>query len=514
MQSALAPVDVSELLVVTALASDLSKGLPPRQSLSTCLLAHGLASRAGLSAEDDQVVHDVALLRFAGCTATAAEMGAALGDEIALSAAFATVDGRNIKQALGTAVRELNQDERTWQRLGHLAHFVGQGQAVVRQHEIASCEVAQLLADRFALTPRTVTALGQVFERWDGRGNPGRSRGVDVDVAVRVVQVAFVAELLLRAGGPAGAREVLTQRAGGVLDPALVAVFCTNADDLAEWAVDPDVKAVIESDQARGRGLSPAAGDRAIAAVGALADMKSPWLRGHSDGVARLAHAGAINAGFSDDDAAVVRRAGWLHDVGRAGVSSLVWNAERPLRAGEWEEVRLHAYHGERVLSAVPSFAAYGEVAGRHHERMDGSGYHRGADGQQLDKAAALLAAADVAHSMAERRPHRPPLTPPDRQAQLRAEVDAGRLAEWAVDAVLGVRTLESVASDPRLTQRETEVLALVARGHTNRAVGRALGISPKTVNTHLEHVYTKLGVTSRAAAAYHAVAQGLLTHA
>lgn len=61
------------------------------------------------------------------------------------------------------------------------------------------------------------------------------------------------------------------------------------------------------------------------------------------------------------------------------------------------------------------------------------------------------------------------------------------------------------------LTDRETEVLALVADGLTNRAVARKLGISEATVKTHLAHIYTKLGVLDRAAAVREAWERGLV---
>jgi len=60
-------------------------------------------------------------------------------------------------------------------------------------------------------------------------------------------------------------------------------------------------------------------------------------------------------------------------------------------------------------------------------------------------------------------------------------------------------------------TERELEVLALVARGLTNRAVGRRLAISEATVKTHLVHVFAKLGVADRTAAVTAALERGLI---
>src|SRR4029453_8746722 len=60
------------------------------------------------------------------------------------------------------------------------------------------------------------------------------------------------------------------------------------------------------------------------------------------------------------------------------------------------------------------------------------------------------------------------------------------------------------------LTERELDVLRLVARGKSMKEIGRALGISPKTVDNHLQHVYPKIAVKTRAGATLFAIEHGL----
>jgi DNA-binding CsgD family transcriptional regulator len=156
-----------------------------------------------------------------------------------------------------------------------------------------------------------------------------------------------------------------------------------------------------------------------------------------------------------------------------------------------------------------------GLLAATHHERMDGSGYHRAVDGVMLSTPSRLLAAADAYHAMTQPRSHRGPLTEEDAGRELRAERDAGRLDPVAVDAVLeaaGHAPTTSRAGGPAgLTAREAEVLSLLALGLPNKGIARELGISPKTVGNHVEHVYAKLGVSSRASATLHAIEHGLV---
>jgi HD-GYP domain-containing protein (c-di-GMP phosphodiesterase class II) len=246
--------------------------------------------------------------------------------------------------------------------------------------------------------------------------------------------------------------------------------------------------------------------------MGSFADLISPYLAGHSTGVAELAATAARRCRVDDAGVAAVRRAALVHDLGRVAVDVRIWQTRAPLSADEWEHVRLHAYHSERVLARSEFLAAYARVAGAHHERLDGSGYHRAATGAELGLPARLLAAADAYHAMTEPRPHRDPL-PPDRAAEvLGEEASAGRLDADAVTAVVeaaGQRAprLERPAG---LTEREAEVLRLLARGLQTKQVARALGISTKTADRHVQNAYRKIGVSSRAAATLFAMEHGL----
>jgi DNA-binding CsgD family transcriptional regulator len=211
----------------------------------------------------------------------------------------------------------------------------------------------------------------------------------------------------------------------------------------------------------------------------------------------------------------LIRRAASVHDTGRAGVPAFIWEKPGPLSAAEHERMRFHAYLVERMFSRPAPLARIGLLAAAHHERVDGSGYHRGLSGALVAAPARVLAAADALHAMAQPRPHRPALDPDQAAKELRADAESGRLDPLAVDAVLtaaGQPARRVRAGGPeRLTARETQVLGLLAQGLANKQIARQLSISPKTVGNHIEHVYIKLGVSSRAAAALQAMRSGLV---
>jgi HD-GYP domain-containing protein (c-di-GMP phosphodiesterase class II) len=260
--------------------------------------------------------------------------------------------------------------------------------------------------------------------------------------------------------------------------------------------------------------IGPGTLDAALAAFADFADLKSPWIRGHSRRVASLAEEAGRHAGLHDAACDDLRRAGLVHDLGRVAVPNGVWDKPGPLATSEWEQVRLHPYHTERILDRCRPLASVVEPASSHHERIDGSGYHRSLPGDALSRSARILAAADVLAALTADRPHRPAYAGDEAARMLEAEAGR-RLDPDAVGCVLaatGRRDAPTPARWPAgLTDREAQVLRLISRGRSNREVARELFIAPKTVGRHVENLYRKIGVSSRAAAAVFAMEHGLL---
>jgi DNA-binding CsgD family transcriptional regulator len=204
---------------------------------------------------------------------------------------------------------------------------------------------------------------------------------------------------------------------------------------------------------------------------------------------------------MSADDTRTIRRASLVHGLGRLGVSNAIWDKRGPLGAGEWERVRMHPYLTERMLHQSQTLAPYAAIAVQHRERLDGSGYPRGLAGAAVSRPARIVGAADAYQAMREPRPYRSQRPADEAAAELRAEVGAGRLDSEAVEAVLaaaGHRVVRRREGPAGLTPREVEVLRLLARGMSNREIAARLVISPKTVGNHVEHIYGKIGASTR----------------
>ena len=506
---------LSDLLAALSVTTDLGMGQQPEKAIRSCLVATGLGRALGLPDEQVRVVYHASLLRHLGCTATASlEAGWFGGDERASRRAFEPADFGNRREMLtltlgvgrGSGPRRPLMLGRAV--VGNLRHG--------RDISASICEAGVLLAGRLRLGAPVAEAISQQFERWDGSGGPHGLAGEEIALAARLSEVATQALLFHQAGGVDAAVSMVRDRSGSWFDPAVVEAFQRYGGELlrANDVVDP-WQAVLEAEPAPVRRIRPGELDRVAQAFADMVDLKSAYTLEHSKRTAELAAIAGRAMGLGDSDVVDLRRAALLHDLGRVGVSSGVWDKRGALTRSEREQVRLHPYHTERILACSPVLAPLGRIAGLHHERLDGSGYHHGLAAAAIPLPARVLAAADTFQTLTQDRPHRAAQTPAQAAERLTEEARAGRLDHECVRAVV-----EAAGQTPGpargtwpggLTDREVEVLRLVARGLSNKEVAQTLVISRRTAEHHVQHLYAKIGVSTRAAAALYAMEHDLL---
>lgn len=492
-------------------------GQPPEDAIRSCLLATNLARRMELGESEVRDVYYATLLQHVGCTAYAHETAALFGgDDVAVRSGGARIDFANPKEALSFSLFEIGKGAAPLVRARAVISAIGKGGRFGEELARSNCEVAVHMARRLGLGAAVQRGLNEIHERWDGKGNPRQLSGDDIALPARFAQVASQGVIFERLGGPELAVEMIGRRAGTALDPSVAGAFLRRGRELiAEIASTDASVAVMETEPEPCRRIAEPGLDEAARAFADMVDLKSPFMHGHSAGVAKLAEEAATNLGLARDEVVSVRRAGFLHDLGRVGVPNGVWEKPGPLSASEWEQVRLHPYHSERILSCSSALAPLAPLAGMHHERQDGSGYHRQATAAMIPTGARLLAAADAYQAMTQERPHRPALTPDAAAGQLNAEAARGLLDSEVVRAILEVAGHEPartrISWPAGLSDREVQVLRHLARGRSNREVARLLWISPKTAGHHVQHIYAKIGVSTRAAAAMFAMEHDLI---
>jgi HD-GYP domain-containing protein (c-di-GMP phosphodiesterase class II) len=506
-------VRTAELITALCLATDLGMGFPFEHGMHRTLVAMRLANELGVDREAVSDTYYACLLAHAGCTTEAHVAADVFGGSLTTS--FGPVMYGSQLDVLGGLLRALPDPESP--ALFRAAQAARRFPRMVREQRpalTAVCEVAGMLADRVGAPPSVPVLLDHLTERWDGKGPLRRAKGAEIPLPMRIVHVATDAALQQLLGGNEHAVRLVRERGGHAFDPDVATCLVDNAAGIL--ALEDGVSAldeVLALEPHPPRILEGDALDGALVAMANFADLISPSLAGHSTGVAELAAAAARGCGVDASGVEAIWRAGLLHDLGRVAVDPRVWQKAGPLTADEWEQVRLHPYQTERVLSRSPFLSTFSPIAGAHHERLDGSGYHRGAAGPELGFPARVLAVADAYHAMTEARPYREAHSAERAAETLVEEAGSGRLDADAVAAVLEAagQRAPRLERPSGLTEREAEVIAMLARGLQTKQVAQALGISAKTADRHVQNAYRKLGVSTRAAATLFAMEHGLI---
>jgi HD-GYP domain-containing protein (c-di-GMP phosphodiesterase class II) len=504
----------AELLAALSVAVDLGLGQPAEHMLRSAVIATRVADRLGLSREERDCAYYATLIMWIGCHADSHEYAQWFGDDIAVRHDSYLVDWSGLPY-LRFLMGNVAKGRPLLHRINAMAALVANARGQISRMIHSHCASASLLAERLGVDGAVRDVLAYTFERFDGGGLPRGAAGDAIPIAMRVAQLADMVEVHQRTYGVEGAVAMARSRRGGQFDPAVVDAFIADAADiLAGPPVGDAWAAALREAPDRGEHLTADELDALLVALGDFVDLKCPFTLGHSQAVARLAASAAIVAGCSADTVTTVRRAAHVHDVGRIGISNQIWSKPGPLTSAEAERVRLHPYLTVRILSRVGGLKSIADLAGNHHERLDGSGYPRGLACSALGMPDRILAAAVHYQSACEPRPYRPEQTAAEAERRLRNGVRAGGLDGVAVEAVLqaaGHVSERRAARPDGLTPRELEVLGLVARGVSNRDIATKLVISEKTARNHVERIYAKIGASNRIGASMYALEHGLV---
>jgi HD-GYP domain-containing protein (c-di-GMP phosphodiesterase class II) len=505
---------LADLLSGLSIVADLGYGLPIETALRSCLIGAALARRMDLPEREVADVFYVSLLFHVGCVAYAQETFELFGDDYAVRRAAVQTDFTDVRDIFATFIPRATSGLPPAARARAAVRMVMTGRGFGKAHDQASCDVARSVARRIGLPDTVSRSLYDIHESWNG-GGARRLRAEQIARSARIARVATETSELLSLG----ARDVvdaLRRRAGKTLDPAVVEHIASDRKAVVTDATSGDPRRqLLDAEPSPVAEIDEVDLPRIARAFGELADLKTLFTHGHSAAVTALSVATAGRLGLDRRTCVCVEIAGYLHDVGRIGISNRIWAKPGPLTMGEWEQVRLHPYHSERVLASTSALKPMARIAGMHHERIDGSGYHRGCQRKDIDIAARVLSCADAFQAMTERRAHRPALKPERARDELLGEARAGRLDPEVVAAVLDAShfapTRRQDLRPGGLSDREVEVLRLVVEGCSNPEIGRRLGISRRTAEHHVQHIYDKIGVSTRAAAVLFALEHDLL---
>ena len=500
---------LAEVIGALTLAADTASGYASEKGLRTVIVASRLADRLSTSPEERRNIFWVTALRLVGCTAFSPESAEyAAGDDIGLRKTF--THARSSADFFKRLATDVAPNAPALTKATSLSRFLMDSDAP-RKHASARCESATLFARTLGMSDDIVASLDVTGERFDGRG-PRKLDAAALPLAARVADVADVVELFAWTGGRDLCRRIAQERSGRELDPELVVMALADLPELLAGLTESVWELYLAAESAP----ITQAGDRiddGCVVLGRFADVKSRYTLTHSGRVAAFADAAGAAAALSDDDRGLLRRAAHVHDLGRVAVTTGTWDKRGPLNAVEWQRVRGHSHHTETILRGA-HLDLIADVAGAVHERGGGAGYHKGATLDSVPLLAKIVAAADVFAALGEDRPHRPALDEAHAIKELRGLVERSELDARAVQLVLearGVRRGRKSVWPAGLSDREVEVVRLVAVGRTNKEIGAMLGVSPRTAQKHVMRIYDKVGLESRAGLALYAMQHGLL---
>lgn len=401
----------SEVLSALSFALDLVEGQPEGHAVRSCVIGMRIADRLGLGPERQSALFYALLLKDAGCSANASKMSVLFdADDLAAKRNVKTVDWTSMPHAAFYAARTVSPEGSLLAKAGRMYEFAVRGRRASRELVQIRCERGAEITRLMGFPEETALAIRSLDEHWDGGGHPDGLQGDRIPLLARVCGLAQTAEVFFTTHGPGAAEAVARTRSGRWFDPVLVEALLAEAKegDLWERLSRGDAGKEVSRLEPEEKTLeaTPERVDLVARAFAEIIDAKSPFTYRHSEGVARVAVAMAERAGLGPEGQRDLMRAALLHDIGKLGVSNRILDKPGPLTDDEYAKVREHPKLTLDILSRVGPFRPIANTAANHHERLDGSGYHRGLTAGDLDLPARILAVADVYDALCATRPY------------------------------------------------------------------------------------------------------------
>jgi len=409
-------VRLSSVISALSHALDLTEGQPPGHCMRTCWIGFQIGQHLGLSGTVLWELYYTLLLKDAGCSSNAERLCELYAnDDGPTKRDFSRVDTDSLKQLSRFVLTHTAPGARLSERLTRIMHLLRHGERLADELVMTRCERGAAVALQLGFPETVADAVRNLDEHWDGNGRPAKLAGECIPLGSRIALAAQVADVFYQAGGHEAARKEIRRRRGTWFDPRVVDAFCAVAQSPAFW--DPLGKPGFAErlwDLEPGKQVMDITEPRmdAIAlAFAQIVDAKSHFTYGHSERVGQYANAISLHMGHSEVHTAWIRRGALLHDLGKLGVSNTVLNKPGSLNASEWAQIKRHPALTENILTRIEPFKKLAHIAGAHHERMDGYGYPRGLEGDEICLETRIITTADIFDALTATRPYRDALS-------------------------------------------------------------------------------------------------------
>jgi HD-GYP domain-containing protein (c-di-GMP phosphodiesterase class II) len=514
--------NLTALLCALSFATGLGFGGHMEHGLGSACLGMSIADELKLSDQEREAIFYGALLKDVACTACASGIAAFLpeDDQVSLSDVI-LIDPSSLSDMAGWLSRYLRLDAHFPTRFAKLLSFLAHCGPIVQETMRSHCEVAELFARQLGFPDHVQLALRYQWERWDGKGMAYRLQGTAIPTPARILHLAQVLDLTYRFAGPAATWHLVQEKRGTRFDPQAVDAFLALAQRADFWHTfeEQSTQEALLARQPSTLAVQPREDqtERVCEALADFIDLKTQETWHHSRVVALTAVRMGIILGLKPCDLTRLRRAALVHDIGKVAIPVAVLDRGLQRSSNEWEIYRLHSYYTQRILERVNAFQELAQAAAAHHEWMNGQGYHRQLCGDQIPLHGRILAVANTYARLVQQQEYSDDPTGALSIMRFRVgtQFDAACYDALVASLESADGRAEYTSLRPRkasnLTEREIEVLRLLAQGRNTPQIAHALAISKKTVEHHLSHIYDKIGVTCRTAAVVYAVQQGLV---
>ena len=374
-------IALSEVISALSFALDLTEDAVPGHAIRSCLLGMRIGTALGVSERQLGDLYYALLLKDVGCSSNAARMCQILGgDDRSAKRRVKTVDWTRITfKGLGLAWQNSLPGASPWRKALRVAQL-----GLRRERNNAEviglrCERGANIVRKIGLSEGCADAIHSLDEHWNGTGYPDHLRGEATPLLARIVGVAQHLDVFAVEESRDRAISTLVQRCNAWFDPELVqvAVSLHATGKLWTGCGTPEERArVMDMEPGAAHSIGSEEVDRICEAFADVVDAKSSFTYRHSLGVTVVAVSLAEQLGLSPERCQLVRRAALLHDLGKLSVSNTILDKPGKLNDAEWHAVRRHPEISRRILERIPSFGSIAAIAGRHHERLDGTAIH------------------------------------------------------------------------------------------------------------------------------------------
>ncbi len=403
---------LSEILSALSYALDLTEGQPMGHAINCCVLGMRLADAIGLSQEEKSALYYALLLKDSGCSSNAARVQQIFGgDELRTKRDFKTTDLSRVLEGFDYLRRNIAVGKSLLERCSRVTQVALRAGSQARELVQIRCDRGAAIARELGFSESTALAIYNLDERWDGRGYPQKLRGGSIPLFSRILSVCQTLEVFGKTFDVKTAFSVIKQRSGRWFDPEIVRAACGFEHDTQLWRDLSNLETaralVLRLEPGEEIFADSARQTKVCEGFASIIDAKSPWTHFHSQGVTKAAVGVARLMGLDESEIVTIRRAALLHDIGKLGVSNEILDKPSKLTDAEFAIVKRHPYYTQRILEQISSFQELAQIAGAHHERLNGSGYHLGVSGENLSVSQRILAVADVYDALLSERPYR-----------------------------------------------------------------------------------------------------------